>query len=665
MTDDQRLPRILACALLFLLIGAALAAACWPMIQAAGTEAGDFAANSLLVQDAKRLHLLYGNYSRVGFNHPGPAILYVLAAGELLFHDWLHVVPSPFGGQLLAALLYNAAWMTLVFAIVRRSAGALQALLFVAVFVLATLTIDPALVNGMWFPHMYFFPYAAMLAAIAPLAYGRSDTLKALAVSSGFLVNGHVSFVPMLGITLALVLAANWLLSRRDPALRILSRAWMAAHRRTILAALGILFLFLVPLLIVTVRHFPGPVANYISFGRQNQGHGLQEAIDFVLVYWGAGRMPLWGGLLALVVAVLLVAVPSASRDADAGAPARRRFVQGARAMGIAFAAASLALLYYAKAGVDDLSMTYVAYFYYAVPAMCLGLAALYLCRALADGAGQALACLALFGVLLACWPQARKEPNYTYNYHQAGVAELYAWLHGLPGSGRIVLDLQADERPWGMALAVQVHAKRRHENLVCIHENWHVSHTWPARCRPEEVAANRRYAVRVVGAPDPVRGEPDVEGRSVALFRVGEPPRPLAYVTVKEQPAYFKGLLGKDWSNLEGEFVWTDGPVAEIDLPADPARSRTLTLDLGAFIGYAALRQHAQAFVDGRPAGRLEWNYFEQRRRFPIDLGPEPGAAKHIELKIAEPLMPKQFDMGDDTRQLGLSLYGIRKDPA
>ena len=78
-------------------------------------ESGDGAANSLLIQQAKTFNLLTGNYSRIGFYHPGPAILYVLAAGEFLFFDWLSIVPSPFSGQLIAVVIYNAFFITLFF----------------------------------------------------------------------------------------------------------------------------------------------------------------------------------------------------------------------------------------------------------------------------------------------------------------------------------------------------------------------------------------------------------------------------------------------------------------------------------------------------------------------------------------------------------------------
>jgi len=37
----------------------------------------DAGANSILIQQAMHFTLLIGNYSREGFNHPGPAYMYV------------------------------------------------------------------------------------------------------------------------------------------------------------------------------------------------------------------------------------------------------------------------------------------------------------------------------------------------------------------------------------------------------------------------------------------------------------------------------------------------------------------------------------------------------------------------------------------------------------
>ena len=79
----------------------------------------DFAANTIAVL-GKHFDLLTGKYSKEGFYHPGPAFLYVMAGGESFFHDLLHLVPTPWNGQLLAILLLNAALIGASLAVVAR-----------------------------------------------------------------------------------------------------------------------------------------------------------------------------------------------------------------------------------------------------------------------------------------------------------------------------------------------------------------------------------------------------------------------------------------------------------------------------------------------------------------------------------------------------------------
>lgn len=503
--------RFWTCTLLFVLVACALIASQIGPILTVNHEVGDFAANSLLIQDAKRLHLAVGNYSRVGFNHPGPAILYVLAFGELVFHDWLHLVPSPLSGQVVAGCLYDAAWIVLIVALVRRSGAAqVPALLFGAVAVLMIARSDHAIVNGIWFPHLYVLPYAAMLVAISRLVHGHADSLKALAVASGFLINGHVSFVPMLGVILIVVLATNVLMTRDDRARRVLSAGWLRAHRRALLAAVGILFLFFVPLIVATIRHWPGPVADYLRFGHDNKGNTLEQTVRYVAAYWGAGASVACG--LALLVLLL---VDGGAKGEGVG--------RAARALGAAFVAATVAVLFYVKVGVDNLDYNYIALFYYAVPALACALLALIVFQA--GGAGSvktAIAAVLTLWALGGIWHQVKQDPMYTVFYNRPDIPALYDSLRALPGSGRIVLDLEQKDETWGEiwghVLGLQAYAKRRHVDLVCVNEHWHISFTHAGRCTPEEVAHNRRYDVRQAGPRDPVPRKPDVEAAHLAL---------------------------------------------------------------------------------------------------------------------------------------------------
>jgi hypothetical protein len=647
-------------ALLFVLFAIGFVCVNWDAIRSVNHESSDFAANTLLVLDAKRFQLIYGHYSRVGFNHPGPALLYVLAFGELLFHDWLQLVPSPFSGQLLAVDLYEAAWLTAIVALVRRMAGSMMAaLLFAAVMLLVFAWSDRAIVGGMWFPHLFVLPYAALLAAGARLVQGQADTLKTLAVAAGFLINGHAAFMPMLGVILLVTLVANFVLARREPALRIVSRLWLNTHRRALLAAAGILFLFFVPLIIATVRDFPGPLHDYLKFGRANKANSLKEAARFVGVYWGLGHGAPARGALAWGLA-LTVVLTAGLRRVPSG------FVRDARALGIAFVAATLSVLYYARAGVDMLDQIYIAEFYFAVPALAAGLLALLAWQSLRMRGRDAVAgTLALLAVASA-WHWLRVPPDYAYFYNHANVAALYEQVRRLPGTGRVVLDVDQDPKTWGEVwgntLGLLAYAKRQGVDLACVNENWHISFTRPNRCRSEEVAGGRRYQVHFTDAPDPLRGEPDAEGQGLSLFRAGAPPRPVDYVTVKAQPAWFRQILGEGWSVVEGDFVWSDGPQAVLRLPPDAGRARMLTLDLGSFVPGYGTRIALQAFVNGRVAGNWTFYPTERRRRVTLDLGPAPGDAQHIVLKIDKPLRPIDYGIAQDARRLGISLYGIRK---
>jgi hypothetical protein len=616
-------------------------------------EMGDFGANSLLILDAKRLHLLYGNYSRIGVNHPGPAILYVLAFGELVFHDWLHVAPSPFSGQLLAVCLYSAAWIVTVFALVRRMAGrVLPALMFTLVFTAALGLFEPSVFLGIWFPDLYILPFAVVVLSISRLAWGRTDALRTLAVSSGFVINGHVSFIPMLGVMLIVMLAANFLITLRNPERRIVSPAFLWRHRRDILISVGVLFLFFVPLILATIVDFPGPVYGYISFGSNDKHNSLRDALAFVGLFWKPGHAWAWGVAVALMLlSGLRVASKAVLRDA--------------RGLGIAFVAASAALLFYAKFGIDHLDLVYVGLFYYSVPALAAGLGLLYLYEAARSNAKTVAAGIVTVAAIVATGNAVQKPAFYDELYDIPGSAQLYDQLRKLPGTGRIVLDVEQDgiawEYVWGNVVALQLYARRQGDDLFCINEHWHILFTRPARCRPEELNTPRRFFVRPTRTADMVAEEPDFQGQGLLLYRHGRVLTPVQYTQLVDHKDYFRSILGKGWADIETDFVWSTGPVAEINLPADPQRAHEIHLDLGSFMPEKTFRQHVDVTVNGRSAGGWDFDNFEMRRQIKIPLGPEPGAPQHIELHIAHPVSPKQYNWSPDDRLLGVSLYGIR----
>lgn len=657
---NQTTPRFstLPAIMLFLVLFGLMAWTSWPQIMTVNIELGDFAANSVLIQDAKSLHLIYGNYSRVGFNHPGPAILYVLAAGELIFHDWLRLVPSPLSGQLLAVTLYNAAWITVVFALMRRIAGSTAAaVLFVSVFLLAVALCDWRVFDGMWFPHLYFFPFAVLLLAASRLLYGRTDMLVALGVATGFLINGHVSFVAIIGIMLVVMVTANYLMSRRHAETpRIASKQWFRTNGRALLVFGGIVLLFLVPFIIANLIDRPTPVQQYLRFGRGNKGNTAMQALTYVGVYWGQG---------AALVSGLALAVLGYFGSAAVGG----RVGQLGKSLTAVFLAASVAVLYYAKAGVDMLDQTYIALFYYNVPCMVAGAAVLYSYLTWQWRHKHVAATVLVLLCGLGVYQKIKTPPEYIAHYRQPAVQEAYEALVKLrPAQGRIVLDLE-NGPGWGdlwvHMTGITAYAKRQGDDLFCINEQWHISFSKPVRCRPEELASPAHFRVTNSGPADQV-GVPLVYSGMGLSFHRYTPPGLLVRetVTVKDKPERFtRTLLASGWSGVGtgDEFVWSSDKEAVLALRASPEQSGVVVLDLMAFLPTPDATQQVTVYVNGQPAGDVRFNHAQQRKRVPVAYNARPGEALLITLKIANPMSPKAYGMSQDNRDLGVALYGYQ----
>jgi hypothetical protein len=479
-------------------------------------EAGDFAANSLLVLQAKQLHLLVGNYSRVGFNHPGPAFLYVLAAGEVAFFDLTRWVASPFSGQIYAVALLSGFWVVAIGTLLRRMQGSLApAVVTTALFVGVTAYINYQAFAGPWFPHLYYFAFAAFTVSLAALIMGRGDGLLLLAVSLGFLLNGHASFAGMTAIMLVCALAANtWIAARSNGrSATVLSRDYFRRNAREIVGAVVIVALFLVPLVIQTALHFPGPVADYLAFGHAHKANRLADAARFVGLFWSNGIFGIVFGLVAC--AILVTSNPA--RDSE-------ERVVPERALALALASATAAFLFYAVFGVDDFSQTYVGIFYYAIPALAL---TLLFKRLLENVTLVSLRVAVGVGVAAGAFTALRihQPPENFSQYNDPGIPAAYATIHELGGGGdRVVFDLDGSanwERLWATVVGVQAYAKRQHSTPFCIAENWQLVFTSAARCTQDETnGARKRFLVSAA----PKAGLVSVANVSGLYFYAREP---------------------------------------------------------------------------------------------------------------------------------------------
>lgn len=652
---SRRTPSIGWSFVAFLVVALAILFASRAMILVDNHEIGDFAANSLLIQDAKSLHLLKGNYSRIGANHPGPAILYVLAFGEWLFHDVAGIVKSPFSGQLIAVAMYSAFWIVLLGRSFRWVTRPVPAVLCTAVFLLAVSIGNHRFFDGAWFPDLYFFPFAVMLVSVARLANGTCEGLVSLAVSAGFLVNGHVSFIPMLVVILITVVTLNWLRFDEGPFdRRILSRTFFVTHRKRLVLASGTFALFFVPLVIETILHYPEPVGTYLTFGGSQTTHTTADAIDFVASYWG-GLLPALGGL---AVVWLL------GRVAGEAARARDTLVSGV----FALIAASVAVAIYAKYGVDLLEYKYVALFYYAVPAFAIALMVVAVFevtpRPVTNTVALLISALCVWGI----YENASRPPLYANQYDAPVILALDDLLQSKAANGRVVLDLD-NVSDWGYLwthlVGVEARAKRRHQQLFCVAKNWHLLFTENARCTVEELRSDRRYIVGLMDAASAAREKPLFQAAQLGFYRYQAPDiTDRGYIAVSSgaQPfsAYF---LESGWSPPNEDFAWSTSKETHLSIRVRPGFTGSVLLDLDAFLPAPTSRQDVSASVDGVAVGQFTWDASHRRRKIELPVAGSPNGAIDVRLDIAKPLVPARFG-GTDTRTLAISLYGLEVRP-
>ena len=174
-------------------------------------EQGDAGANSILIEQAKHFTLLVGNYSREGFNHPGPAYMYVQAFGEYLFQNALHVVPTAWNAHMLSVFALDCAFVALAVGIVygwtRSLRGAAACFAVFTGFAIAY----PPIVNSDWMPYLYVLAYMVFVLAAGSVAAGRAQDAWILALTGWFLIHGHACFLLFVpALTMAVLAAVLW-----------------------------------------------------------------------------------------------------------------------------------------------------------------------------------------------------------------------------------------------------------------------------------------------------------------------------------------------------------------------------------------------------------------------------------------------------------------------
>jgi hypothetical protein len=418
----------------------------WEMLFSRRWEDGDFALNSILIDRARHFELLVGNYSRVGFNHPGPALLYVQAWSQLLFRDAIPVFASPFGAQLFGILVLNSVLAGLSATTIVRRTGQRFAPVLLLVCILAYSWKNPGLVASTWMPNVYVWPFLLLLVSAASVASGEARDSWKLFLADGLLIHGHVSFV-LFAVGFTVVAGAALLARRMD---------LPAATRRFVAISCGtVISLFALPIVVNTAFNYPGEVDDYIRYSRSDQagGHGLRPAVAFVRNYWAEGRN---GGLVA--VGFFVAACVAISRIR--GRPGQRFMTA---LMGMILVATALTVVY-AMRGVDDLALSYLAIFYTAVPLLTLvavGIAIIDTCDTVHWRNALAASLIALLVVLAF-------QPGLENPY--PGAPWVPSATNELVASGPAPIHLRFELKYWPQAAGL-VEETRRRGIAICVEQ--------------------------------------------------------------------------------------------------------------------------------------------------------------------------------------------------
>ena len=320
-------------------------------------EQGDAGANSIVIEQAKHFTLLVGNYSRERFHHPGPAYMYVQAFGDYLFRNALHVVPTAWNAHMLAVFALNCMFVALAVGVVygwtRSLRGAAACFAVFTGFAVA----HPPIVNSDWMPYMYVLAYMVFVVAAGSVAAGRAQDAWIFALTGWFLIHGHACFllfVPLL--TLVALAAVLW---PHRHTLRATAGSFLREQRRVWVPVAVISAVFALPIVVNLAWQWPGDFGKYISYGGSGRagGHSLRGVVQYALWFWWPHRhawlAPVLGYPLALAATLRLSRGPL------------RRFLLALLAVNVV---SSLAFVFYAAVGIDNLTEYYIGYFYWSAP---------------------------------------------------------------------------------------------------------------------------------------------------------------------------------------------------------------------------------------------------------------------------------------------------------
>jgi len=272
-------------------------------------------------------------------------------------------------------------------------------------------------------------------------------------------------------------------------------RSFFATQRRVWIPVAVISAVFAFPIIVNLILHWPGQFGAYLRFSSSSKagGHTITQAVREVLWSWWPYRHAWIGGAIAVAGYAIAVAVIRWLAPVPL-----RRFLTALLAVN---AVSSLVYLYYAMAGIDDLSRHYEGYFYWSAPAITLLVIAVGVIEAmpLRLGAAAAIAAAVLAFAALAVAPQTHTSTNSSDPAVATSGEDTDAALPGavsalaVRSGGRMIV-LRFDHDSWGEVTGFLVQAERTGVRACVANPVWTFIVTTQFICTSSDIAHGRVY---------------------------------------------------------------------------------------------------------------------------------------------------------------------------
>ncbi|MDZ4785439.1 MAG: hypothetical protein SGJ02_05115 [bacterium] len=247
------------------------------------SELGDLAANAISIERAKEFQQLLGPYGRFGFNHPGPALFYLMAFGDFLM-AWSR--PSLFSSHAITQLLFNLIIIFFLFRLLQNQLGKAAAFCLFPSILIAFHPLGGGILQFNWGPASLLIPMIAVIITAVTLCIGCKRYLALNIFSLCYVLQTHFG-------TAAILLPIEFL-----------SIVLLIFHYRSkigffllsleVKLSAVILSVINLPIIIEVIQHWPNDnISKTIHFfSNKTQQHTFQEALNYVNQFYIGSLTP-------------------------------------------------------------------------------------------------------------------------------------------------------------------------------------------------------------------------------------------------------------------------------------------------------------------------------------------------------------------------------------